>query len=142
VTLSDWTTTLTVNHPAPFLLAQAAAPAMVDRGFGRILFVSSAAAYTGGFVGPHYAASKAALHGLVHFLSGRLAASGVTTNAIAPALIEGTEMIAGMPAGSPPSMPVGRFGRPEEVADLAVGMLRNGYLTGQVVLLDGGLHPN
>jgi 3-oxoacyl-[acyl-carrier protein] reductase len=64
---------------------------MRDRGFGRVLFMSSIAAFTGGIVGPHYAASKAGLHGLTHFLAARLAPSGVTVNALAPALITDTE---------------------------------------------------
>ncbi len=54
---------LAVNLRAPFLLAQAAVPAMAERGFGRILFISSVAAFTGGIVGPHYAASKAGCTG-------------------------------------------------------------------------------
>jgi 3-oxoacyl-[acyl-carrier protein] reductase len=60
---------LAVNLRAPFLLAQSAVPSMRERGFGRILFISSVAAFTGGIVGPHYAASKAGLHGLTHFLA-------------------------------------------------------------------------
>jgi 3-oxoacyl-[acyl-carrier protein] reductase len=142
VTLAEWDKSITVNLTAPFILAQAAAVGMAERGFGRILFTSSAAAYVGGFVGPHYAAAKAGLHGLVHYLSSRLAASGVTVNAIAPALIENTKMISGYPGGDPPHPPVGRLGTPEDVAELTVAVLTNGYLTGQVILLDGGLHPN
>lgn len=143
VSLPEWQHSLDVNLTAPFLLTQAAVVGMRERGFGRILYTSSAAAYVGGFVGPHYAAAKAGLHGLVHFVSSRTAPHGVTANAIAPALIDDTAMIAGLPADRPaPSVPVGRFGRPAEVADLAVAVLGNGYLTGQVLLLDGGLHPN
>jgi 3-oxoacyl-[acyl-carrier protein] reductase len=112
---------------------------MAERGFGRVLFLSSVAAFTGGIVGPHYAASKAGLHGLVHFLAVRVASRGVTVNALAPALIEDTAML---PAtASPDRLPVGRFGRPEEVADLAMAVLRNGYLTNQVLSLDGGAYP-
>ncbi len=143
VTLEEWQHTFDVNVTAPFLLVQALAPGMVSRGFGRILFTSSAAAFVGGFVGPHYAASKAALHGLVHVLSARLAPSGVTANAIAPALIGGTGMLSTLPTGLPPAaIPVGRVGEPVEIADLAVAVLRNGYVTGQVILADGGLYPN
>lgn len=142
VSLGAWQRSLAVNLTAPFLLAQAAVPGMLARGFGRMLFLSSVAAYTGGFVGPHYAAAKAGLHGVVHFLSSRLAPHGITANAIAPALIEGTRMLDAAPgAGEKPAAPVGRFGRPEEVADLAMAVLGNGYLTGQVLLLDGGIHP-
>ncbi len=138
LTLEQWRHSLDVNLTAPFLLAQAALPGMLRRGFGRILFLSSVAAYTGGFVGPHYAAAKAGLHGLAHSLAARAAGSGVTVNALAPALIADTGMIAGLPESSP-RPPVGRLGRPAEVADLALAMLSNAYLTGQVVLLDGGM---
>jgi 3-oxoacyl-[acyl-carrier protein] reductase len=115
---------------------------MAGRGYGRVLFLSSVAAFTGGVVGPHYAASKAGLHGLVHYLASRVAGRGVTVNALAPALIEHTRMLPAAPDGGPATpIPVGRYGRPEEVADLAMAMLRNGYLTNQVLSLDGGIHP-
>ncbi len=114
---------------------------MAERGFGRVLFVSSVAAFTGGLVGPHYAASKAGLDALTAFLAGRVAAAGVTVNALAPALIENTGILPGATAELGARVPVGRLGRPEEVADLAVAMLRNPYLTGKVVLLHGGIHP-
>ena len=74
----------------PFLLAQAAVPLMAERGFGRILFISSVAAFTGGIVGLHYAASKAGLHWLTPFLASRLAVSGITVNALAPARVAET----------------------------------------------------
>jgi 3-oxoacyl-[acyl-carrier protein] reductase len=133
--------TLAVNLRAPFLLARRLMPGMVARGFGRVLFMSSVAALTGGVIGPHYAASKAGLHGLTHYLARRVAADGVTVNALAPALIEATGMLPGDPGELAASVPVGRLGRPEEVADLALAMLRNAYLTSQVVSLDGGMHP-
>ena len=103
--------------------------------------MSSVAAFTGGIVGPHYAASKAGLHGLTHFLAARVARDGVTVNAIAPALIERTGMLPGRPEELAARVPVGRLGRPEEVAELALAMLANGYLTSEVVGLDGGIHP-
>jgi 3-oxoacyl-[acyl-carrier protein] reductase len=102
---------------------------------------SSVAAVTGGNVGPHNAASKAGLHGLVHFLAARSAADGVTVNAIAPALIEDTGMLPGDPGDLAGRIPVGRLGTPDEVADLALAMLANGYLTSKVILIDGGMHP-
>lgn len=67
-------------------------------GSSRILFISRVAAFTGGIVGPHYAASKAGLHVLTHFLASRLAATGVTVNALAPALVAETRMLPGDPA--------------------------------------------
>jgi 3-oxoacyl-[acyl-carrier protein] reductase len=133
--------TVAVNLRAPFLLARRVLPGMRERGYGRVLFTSSVAALTGGIVGPHYASSKAGLHGLTHFLASRVAADGVTVNAIAPALIEETGMLPGDPGELAKVVPAGRLGKPAEVADLALAMLRNGYLTSKVVMLDGGLHP-
>lgn len=139
VDLDLWQRTLAVNLTAPWVLAQAALPGMLDRGWGRVLLVSSVAAINGGVVGPHYAASKAGLHGLVAHLAPRVAARGVTVNALAPALITGTGMLPS--GGDTPPLPVGRNGTPAEVAQMAVAMLENGYLTGKVVALDGGLTP-
>jgi 3-oxoacyl-[acyl-carrier protein] reductase len=133
--------TIAVNLRAPFLLARRVLPGMRQRSFGRILFTSSVAALTGGIVGPHYAASKAGLHGLTHHLASRVAADGVTVNAIAPALIEDTGMLPGDPGDLARSIPVGRLGQPAEVADLALAMLLNGYLTSKVIAVDGGLYP-
>jgi len=135
----DWDEAIAVNLTAPFLLARAAVPRMAERGFGRVLLVSSLAAFTGGAIGPHYAASKAGLQGLVGFLASRYAASGVTVNAIAPALITGTTMGDALPAEAADRIPVGRMGTTAEVAELAIAMLGNGYLTGKTMLLDGGL---
>jgi 3-oxoacyl-[acyl-carrier protein] reductase len=133
--------TLAVNLRAPYLLARRVLPGMRERRFGRILFTSSVAALTGGVVGPHYASSKAGLHGLTHFLASRAAPDGVTVNAIAPALIEETGMLPGDPRELSRRVPVGRLGAPGEVADLALAMLRNAYMTNQVVSVDGGIHP-
>jgi 3-oxoacyl-[acyl-carrier protein] reductase len=134
---------MAVNLRAPFLLARRVVPGMRDRGYGRVLFTSSVAAFTGGLVGPHYAASKAGLHAIVHYLARRLAPHGVTVNAIAPALIKDTGDLSklGDVAALSSKVPVGRLGTPAEVADMALAMLRNAYLTNQVVLLDGGMHP-
>lgn len=141
VTAGEWDTTLAVNARAPFLLARRVLPGMRQRRFGRVLFVSSVAGLTGGVVGPDYAASKAALHGLTHYLAPRVAADGVTVNAVAPALIERTGMLPGDPGELARQIPVGRLGTPEEVADFAVAVLANGYLTNRVLPIDGGLYP-
>ncbi len=134
--------TIAVNLRAPYLVARRALPGMRERRFGRVLFISSVAAMTGGIVGPHYAASKAALHGLTHFLASRVARDGVTVNAIAPALVGATGMLPGEPVELAGRVPVGRLGRPAEVADLAAAVLNNGYVTNQVISIDGGLHPH
>jgi 3-oxoacyl-[acyl-carrier protein] reductase len=143
IDLDSWNTTLAINLTAPFLLAQHVLPAMVEKRFGRVLFISSIAGLNGGVVGAHYAASKAGLHGLMHHLAPRVAADGVTVNALAPALIGDTKMFPVNPdtASTPVPIPVGRAGRPQEVADMAIAMLRNGYLTNKVVTLDGGILP-
>ena len=125
---------------APFLLAQAALAGMRERGFGRILLVSSTAAYRGGVVGPHYAASKSGLHGLAHFLASRAAADGITVNVLAPGFVR-TSMLPGDPEELGDRIPVGRVGEPDEVADLAVALLRNRYVTSHVFSVDGGMHP-
>jgi 3-oxoacyl-[acyl-carrier protein] reductase len=132
--------TLAVNLRAPFLLARRVLPGMRERGFGRILFISSVAAFRGGVIGPDYAASKAGLHGLAHFLASRVAADGVTVNVLAPGFIE-TAMLPGDPHDLARNTPSGRVGRPEEVADLAVAILRNGYVNSQVLSVDGGMYP-
>ena len=139
-----WDRVMAINLRAPFLIVRAAIGGMIDRGFGRIVLLSSVAAYTGGIVGPHYAASKAGLQGLAHSLSQFASGHGVTVNVVAPALIA-TDM---MPADERAladlarRIPVGRLGRPDEVADLIAAIVRNPYLTNQSILLDGGIRPS
>lgn len=140
VSAEEFDRTVAVNLRSVFLLAQAVLPGMRSRRYGRVLFMSSVAAFTGGVVGPDYASSKAGLHGLVHFLARRCAADGVTVNALAPALID-TPMLPGDASSLAQSIPLGRLGTAQEVADLAVAMLGNGYLTNEVVGLDGGMYP-
>ena len=135
-----WDETLTVNLRGPFLLSQAVLPSMRARRFGRLLYISSTAAQVGGIVGPHYAASKAGLIGLMHGYASQLAREGITANVICPALVE-TDMLSGFArAPRPEAIPVGRFGRSEEVADLTVAIAGNGYITGQTMQVNGGLY--
>ena len=141
ITAAEFDRTLAVNLRAPFLLAQRVLPVMRERGFGRALFVSSVAAFTGGVVGPHYASSKAGLHGLIHSLASRFAADAITVNGLAPALIADTGMLPGEPADLARRIPIGRLGRPAEVADLALAILANPYVTNQVISIDGGTYP-
>lgn len=140
---AEWERTLAVNLTAPFLLAQRAFAGMLERGFGRIVFVSSVAAYTGGLIGAHYAASKAGLHGLAHSFARQGAARGVTVNVVAPGLIE-TDMVPADPAVREQlaaSRAVGRLGTSEEVADLVAAVVANGYLSNQSIVIDGGTLP-
>ncbi len=143
VALEDWQRTLAVNLTAPFLLAQRTFAGMLERGFGRIVFVSSVAAYTGGLIGAHYAASKAGLHGLAHSLARQGAAHGVTVNVVAPGLID-TDMLPAEGAVREQlaaSRAVGRLGSSEEVADLVAAVVANAYLSNQSIVIDGGTLP-
>jgi 3-oxoacyl-[acyl-carrier protein] reductase len=122
---------------AAFLLTRAVLPGMRARGFGRVINISSGAAQTGGVIGPHYAASKAGLHGLTHGYASLLAKEGITVNAVAPSIID-TEMIIDHPKVNPAIVPVGRYGKPEEVAAVVAMVAQNGYLTGQTIFVNGG----
>ena len=133
--------TIAITLRAPFLLAQAAIPGMLERGYGRVLFIGSLAGFRGGVVGPDYAASKAGLHGMTHFLAPRVANGGVTVNVIAPGFVE-TEMLPGDPAELGKGIPVGRVGRPEEVAELALAVMTNAFITSKVFPIDGGSYPH
>ena len=135
--LSDWRKTIDANLTSAFLVSQAVIPKMRQRRWGRLVFISSAAAQTGGVIGPHYAASKAGMHGLMHSYASLLVHEGITSNAVAPAHIE-TDMIRNNPAFRPDRMPVGRFGRVEEVADVVVLLAVHGYITGQTINVNGG----
>lgn len=144
ITLAEWDRNVAINLTAPFVLSRRVIDGMLERGFGRIVLLSSVAAYTGGIVGPHYAASKAGLHGLAHSLSQLGAGRGVTTNVVAPALIA-TDML---PADAETQqalaarIPVGRLGTAEEVADLISAVVANAYITNQSILVDGGMRPS
>jgi 3-oxoacyl-[acyl-carrier protein] reductase len=134
---SDWDDLIDTNLKSCFLLTQATLGPMREQGWGRIINLSSVAAHIGGVVGPHYAASKAGMIGLTHFYAAALVKEGITVNAISPALVD-TEMVRSNPNARPDLIPVGRFGRPEEVAEVVVMLARNGYITGQTLHVNGG----
>ena len=142
VDVAAWDRVMAVNLRAPFLLAQAVVPHMREQRYGRIVLLSSVAAFLGGILSPQYTASKAGLIGLAHSLAATLAPHGITVNAIAPGLIM-TDMLAGDPRLETleRSVPVGRLGQPAEVADVIVAVARNAYMTGQTVSVDGGRYP-
>jgi 3-oxoacyl-[acyl-carrier protein] reductase len=137
VTAQDWDELMSVNVRSCFLMTRALVPGMGERQWGRVINLSSVAAQVGGVVGPHYAASKAAILGLTHFYAARLAKDGITVNAIAPALVE-TDMVTSNPHASAKLIPVGRFGLPLEVAEVAVMLAGNAYITGQTLNVNGG----
>ena len=80
------------------------------------------------------------MHGLIHWLAGNVAKKGITVNGVAPALIEGTKMLPGDNAegGLKNRIPVGRLGRPEEIAETVCWMVKTGYVSNKVVAVDGG----
>jgi 3-oxoacyl-[acyl-carrier protein] reductase len=137
ITEQDWDEIIAVNLKSVFLVTQAVLPTLRVARWGRIVNLSSVAAQTGGVVGPHYAASKAGILGLTHAYANLLAKDGITVNAIAPALIE-TEMVTSNPNARPDLIPVGRFGTVDEVADTALMLAQNGYITGQTINVNGG----
>ncbi|HEX9080104.1 MAG TPA: 3-oxoacyl-ACP reductase family protein [Desulfuromonadaceae bacterium] len=137
ITEQDWDEMLAVNLTAPFLVTQAALPDMRAARWGRIIGISSVAAQMGGVVGPHYAASKGGIIGLMHYYAARLAGEGITANAIAPGPVS-TDMAASLPQLRPDLIPVGRFGTADEIAAVAVMLACNGYITGQTINVNGG----
>ena len=114
---------------------------MRKQGWGRIINLSSIAAQTGGIVGLHYAAAKAGILGLTHAYAAQLIGEGITVNALAPALIE-TETVSANFQVHPEQTPVGRFGTAKEVAEAAVMLASNGYITGQTINVNGGMYFN
>lgn len=141
ITERDWDEIITANLKSCFLVTQAVLPGMRARKWGRVVNLSSVAAQVGGIVGPHYAASKAGMLGLTHYYAQRLAKEGITVNAIAPALVE-TEMVRSNLNARPDHLPIGRYGATGEVAEVAVMLARNGFMTGQTINVNGGWFMN
>jgi len=138
LTLQDFMECINVNLTSAFLATQAALPIMIERNFGRIINISSIAAQLGGVIGPHYAASKAGMLGLTHSYAAILSKyGGITSNAIAPALIE-TNMVWNNANAKPTLIPLGRFGKTDEVSDVVLLLATNGYITGQTINVNGG----
>jgi 3-oxoacyl-[acyl-carrier protein] reductase len=130
--------TIAVNLKSAFLCTQAVVPDMRAKKWGRIVNISSGAARGAGGVGPHYNASKAGLEGLTRGYAARLVKDGITVNAVAPSLIE-TDMVRSGLASSAARIPLGRFGTPEECAQVVLMLVGNAYMTGQTVALSGGM---
>jgi 3-oxoacyl-[acyl-carrier protein] reductase len=137
ITETEWDEILRVNLKSVFLVTQAVIAGMRKRKWGRIINLSSVAAQTGGAVGAHYAASKAGIIGLTHSCASSFIKDGITVNAIAPALIE-TDMVTSNPNASPRLIPMGHFGKVDDVASIAVMLAGNKYITGQTISVNGG----
>jgi NAD(P)-dependent dehydrogenase (short-subunit alcohol dehydrogenase family) len=135
----SWRRTIDVNLTGAFLCARRALPAMREAGFGRIVALGSSAGKTGGKRhAAAYGASKAGIMVMTKSIASEYAEHGITANALAPALID-TEMIAGLPDMSG-MIPVGRLGKPEEVASVVAYLCSTqaAYITGEVVDVNGG----
>ncbi len=144
-TVEDWERTMAVNLRAPFLLAQALAPAMIARRRGKIINISSQTGIIAMEEHAAYAASKAGLNGLTKVMAAEWGRYNIQVNAVCPTVIL-TPM--GERIWSPPEKggpvlartPLGRFGKPVEVADLVLYLASpaSDLVTGQTILIDAG----
>ncbi|MFW3169217.1 SDR family NAD(P)-dependent oxidoreductase [Geodermatophilus sp. CPCC 206100] len=148
VTGEEWDRVFAVNVRGAFNVTRRLAPGMAERGFGRIVFLSSVSALRGGgvFGGVAYSAAKAAELGFTRALARELGPRGVTVNAVAPGLID-TDITGGALEGERKEqliagIPVGRNGRVADVADLITYLCREetGYVTGATYDVNGGSH--
>lgn len=128
--------TLHANLTSAFLVSQAAWPHMTRDG-GRLIFMSSAAARTGGGLSAAYAASKGGVESLMHAYASALRPHRITANAIAPALIE-SRMADAIDVGPTANLPLGRKGRAEELWPATRMIIETAYLTGQTIHVDAG----
>ncbi len=138
LTESEFDQTIAVNLKSAFLCTQAVLPAMRAGKWGRIVNITSGAARGAGSIGPHYNASKAGMEGLTRGYAARLVKDGITVNSVAPSLIE-TDMMGGR-TDLARNIPLGRMGQPDEVAQAVTMVLGNNYMTGQTIVLNGGMN--
>jgi 3-oxoacyl-[acyl-carrier protein] reductase len=137
--LEVWERTLAINLTGAFLCARRALPGMREQRYGRIVAIGSSAGKSGGAKSvAAYAASKAGIMAMAKSIANEFARDGITANALAPSLID-TPMIANQ-RELVDRIPVGRFGKPEEVAALVCFLASEdaGYITGEVTDINGG----
>jgi acetoacetyl-CoA reductase len=146
MTRVDWDAVINTNLSSVFNMTKPVVDAMVERGWGRVINVSSVNAQKGAFGQTNYAAAKAGMHGFTKSLALEVARKGVTVNTISPGYI-GTKMVTSIPeevlsSKILPQIPVGRLGKPEEVAGLCAYLASDeaAFITGANIAINGGQH--
>jgi len=139
-----WDRICDVNLKGSFLCCRAVLPAMIDKGWGRIVNISSTSGINGGTSGVHYAASKGGVIAMSKALSREVADHGITVNVVAPSKID-TDMFRMAAPGAKRDetiarIPVGRLGQPDDIAEAVVYFVGEdaSYTTGQVLVVSGG----
>jgi NAD(P)-dependent dehydrogenase (short-subunit alcohol dehydrogenase family) len=149
ITREKWDRIVAVNLTGTFTCAQAALPDMLGVGWGRIVTISSSSAQSGAPNMAHYAASKGGVIGLTKALAVELARSGITANTIAPSLVDTPMARQAEAAGDfpgvdvvGPMVPLGRAGTPTDIAAACSYLCSDGggYVTGQVIGVNGGMY--
>ena len=142
----NWDAVMRTNLDSLFNMTKQVADAMVERNWGRIINVSSVNGSKGAFGQTNYSAAKAGVHGFTKALALEVAKKGVTVNTISPGYI-GTKMVTAIPeeilnTKILPQIPVGRLGKPEEVAGLIIYLASDeaAFLTGANIAINGGQH--
>ena len=142
----DWDAVLRTNLDSVFNVTKPVCDGMVDRGWGRIINISSINGQKGAFGQTNYSAAKAGMHGFTKALALEVARKGVTVNTVSPGYV-GTKMVLAVPkdvmdAKILPQIPVGRLGRPEEIAGLVAYLCSDeaGFVTGANIAINGGQH--
>ncbi|HEX4781981.1 MAG TPA: acetoacetyl-CoA reductase [Usitatibacter sp.] len=146
MTKVDWDAVMHTNLDSVFNVTKPIVDGMVERGWGRIINVSSVNGQKGAFGQTNYSAAKAGMHGFTKALALEVAKKGVTVNTISPGYI-GTKMVLAIPKDVldtkiVPQIPVGRLGKPEEVAGLCAYLASEeaAFLTGANIAINGGQH--
>ncbi|MDQ3658192.1 MAG: 3-oxoacyl-ACP reductase FabG [Actinomycetota bacterium] len=144
LSVEDWDTVIQVDLNSAFYTVRAALPHMTEQGSGAIINMSSFVGEAGNIGQANYAAAKAGLLGFTRTAAQELARYGITVNAICPGFIE-TDMVANIPEEAKEKLlktiPLGRFGKPEEVAGAVRFVVEGGdYITGQSLDINGGVY--
>jgi NAD(P)-dependent dehydrogenase (short-subunit alcohol dehydrogenase family) len=145
MSVEDWDRVVGINLSGAFYLSRAVLQHMLDRGYGRIINISSVIGEKGNIGQANYAAAKSGLFGLTNSLALETARKGITVNSVAPGFIA-TEMVSAMPEEVLnrviAQIPVGRLGEPEEIARVVVFLADpdSGYITGEMYGINGGLY--